>query len=87
MVTKTQFRYHCEFNITKHHSSEGADDLSTSATDLLSLDLDTAMDNLDPMSGPLTLPSSREEAVRLNRANLSTAVRVSISKIYSRFVS
>ena len=70
---KTQFRYHCEFNITKHHSSEGVDP-SSSATDLLSLELDTAMDMLDPMAGPLALPNTREEAVKLNRSNLSAAV-------------
>lgn len=74
MVTKkTQFRYHCEFNITKHNSSEGVDPAS-STTDLLSLDLDTAITMLDPMTAPLTLPCSREEAVKLNRSNLSTAV-------------
>ena len=73
VTTKTQFRYHCEFNITKHHSSEGSD-LSSSATDLLSLELDTAMNMLDPTTAPLTLPTSREEAVKLNRNNLSAAV-------------
>ena len=49
-------------------------DPSSSATDLLSLELDTAMDMLDPMTGPLALPNTREEAVRLNRSNLSAAV-------------
>ena len=73
VTTKTQFRYHCEFNITKHHSAEGTD-LSSSATDLLSLELDAAMNMLDPMTAPLSLPTSREEAVKLNRNNLSAAV-------------
>jgi len=65
-------RYHCEFSISKYESGGIVE--SGSRTDLLSLELDTTLDNPAGVHSVVTLPNTISDAKTFNSNNLSKAV-------------
>ena len=73
-------RYHCEFNITKHEAVDAVDadgDVeerkmvkNSSLTDLLHMSVSTTAE-----TDLSSLPSSQSDLRKLNKENLSVAVR------------
>ena len=67
------FRYHCEFSITKHEAVDAVKEKmveNSSLTDLLHLSMSTTAE-----SELSSLPSSQSDLKKLNKENLSVAVR------------